>query len=177
MRIRVDNIPEGGRQIAEEIDPSAIELDVPGYGATEAFAFTGRATRLGEDVTLEGSLTGSVDSRCSRCLNDFRMPVDMSIDLVFVPRIEPARDDAEAVDVDIDAGFSYYDGNSIDLLRELRELVLVNLPIKPVCREDCKGLCPRCGADLNDAPCRCAGEKGPSPFDKLKGLKAKLEKQ
>jgi len=177
MRIRVNNIPEGGRQIDEEIDPSAIKLDVPGYALTEALAFTGRASRVGEDVTIEGSLTGSVDSQCSRCLNDFRMPVDMQVDLVFVPRIEPARDDAEEVDVDINAGFSYYDGISIDLLTEIRELVLVNLPIKPVCRDDCKGLCPRCGADLGVAPCRCGGEDDPSPFDKLKELKSKLEKQ
>lgn len=175
MIIRIDNIPEEGQRIEGKIDPSAMQLDMPGYSLTEALAIAGRATRSGEDVMLEGNLTGSVESQCGRCLSYFKMPVDVAVDVVFAPRREPSGEQTEVIDTDVN--ISYYDGNSIDLSQEMNDVILVNLPIKPICREDCKGLCPQCGVDLNTAPCRCGGDKGPSPFDKLKELKAELEKE
>jgi uncharacterized protein len=174
MKIRFDSIPEEGRRVEETIDPSAMQLDMPDYSLTEAISFSGRAARSGENVTLKGNLTGLVDSRCGRCLNDFTMSIDMTVDTVFVPRAE--REDDETEVVDVDESFSYYDGDSVDLPREVKELILVNLPIRPVCRKDCRGLCPRCGVDLNMDTCRCSDESGLSPFDKLKELKAKLER-
>ena len=101
------------------------------------------------------------------------MPIDITVDTIFTPRIE--REDDETEVIEVDESFPFYDGDSIDLQQEAKELVLVSLPIKPVCREDCRGLCPECGADLNTNPCGCGNEGGPSPFDKLKELKAKLE--
>jgi uncharacterized protein len=174
MRIRVDSIPEEGQRIEGEIDSSAIRLDMPVYRLAGAFSFSGRAARRGESVILKGNLTGSVDSRCGRCLNNFEMPIDITVDTIFSPRIE--REDDETEVVEVDESFSFYDGDSIDLQQEAKELILVSLPIKPVCREDCRGLCPKCGVDLNTNPCGCGSESGPSPFDKLKELKAKLEK-
>lgn len=129
----------------------------------------------GEGVTVKGNLTGSVRSQCGRCLGNFKMPVDAGMDIMFLPRSERADDETELVDVD--ESFSYYDGDSIDLLKEIKDLIIVSLPIKPICREDCKGLCPQCGADLNEGPCRCGGKSGPSPFDELKELRSKLEKR
>jgi uncharacterized protein len=103
------------------------------------------------------------------------LSIDIRADIVFVPWIELGDDKTEVVDVD--ESFSYYDGDTIDLPREVRELILVSLPIRPVCRQDCRGLCSRCGADLNRESCRCGAETELSPFSKLKELKAKLEKQ
>ncbi|MBZ0251760.1 MAG: DUF177 domain-containing protein, partial [Candidatus Methylomirabilis sp.] len=64
-----------------------------------------------------------------------------------------------------------YDGEKIDLTALLDEQLSLNAPIQPLCRPDCRGLCPVCGADLNTIPCSCAPERMPSPFEKLKGLK------
>ena len=174
MRIRVDSIPEEGQRIEGKIDPSAMGLDMPGHRFTEALSFSGRAAISGENIILKGNLIGSVESRCGRCLNNFEMPIDITVDTIFAPQIE--REDDETEVVDIDESFSYYDGDSIDLQQEAKELILVSLPIRPVCREDCLGLCPKCGVDLNVNPCGCGSESGPSSFDKLKELKAKLEK-
>jgi uncharacterized protein len=174
MRIRVESIPEEGRQIEETVDPSALQLDMPDYRLTKAIFFSGRAARSGENVTLKGTLTGSVDAQCGRCLNDFKLSIDLKVDTVFIPRI--ALEDGETEVVDVDASFSYYDGDCIDLPRELRELIIVSLPIRPVCREDCRGLCSRCGVDLNQESCQCGDETELSPFSKLKELKARLEK-
>lgn len=173
MRIRVDNIPEEGQRIEGTIDPSSIELDMPGYSFIEPLAFVGRATRSAEDIIVEGSLTGTMKSQCGRCLNGFKMPLDMTMQVVFAPQEEPEADGGGKID--IGENFSYYDGNDIDLSQEVKDLILVNLPISPVCREDCKGLCPQCGVDLNASPCKCGDDKGPSPFDKLKQLKQQIE--
>lgn len=180
MKIRVDSIPGEGLRIERKIEPSDLEPDVPGHGPAEAFSFIGRARRSrvggsGEGVTVKGNLTGSVRSQCGRCLGNFKMPVDAGMDIMFLPRSERADDETELVDVD--ESFSYYDGDSIDLLKEIKDLIIVSLPIKPICREDCKGLCPQCGADLNEGACRCGGKSGPSPFDELKELRSKLEKR
>ena len=175
MKIRVDSIPGEGLRIERKIDPSDLEPDVPGHGLPEAFSFIGRARRSSAGVMVKGNLTGSVRSQCGRCLGNFKMPVDAGMDIMFLPRSERADDETELVDVD--ESFSYYDGDSIDLLKEIKDLIIVSLPIKPICREDCKGLCPHCGADLNEGACRCGGKSGPSPFDELKELRSKLEKR
>ena len=173
MEIRVDSIPEEGVRIERKIDPSELEPDIPAHGLAEALSFIGRASRNGAGVVVKGNLAGSVRSQCSRCLGDFKAPVDMGVDTMFLPRSE--REDDEAEIADDDENFSYYDGDSIDLLREIKDLIIVSLPIKSICSDDCKGLCPHCGADLNASPCQCGGESVPSPFDKLKALKAQLE--
>ena len=172
MRIRVDNIPEDGLRIQGTIDPSSIELNMPGHSLIEPLAFAGRAVRSFEDIIVEGKLTGSVESQCGRCLCSFKMPLDMVVEIVFVPQEEPLADDGGTIEVDED--FSYIVGNDIDLSQEIKDLIIVNLPISPVCREDCKGLCTQCGVDLNTGPCRCGGDKGSSPFDKLRELKPGL---
>ena len=173
MKIRVDRIPEEGRQIEGNIDPASVELDIPCYSLDEPLALKGRAARTGEDVYVEGTLTGSLNSECSRCLVNFRMPLDLDLNIVFAPQKEGMEEDNDALEQD--ENLSYYSGDSIDLVQEIKDLILVTLPIKPICRPDCKGLCPQCGADLNTNPCRCEQHKGPSPFDKLKELKGKLE--
>jgi uncharacterized protein len=70
---------------------------------------------------------------------------------------------------ELDAG--WYRGSEIDLTRFLREVVALALPVQPLCREDCRGLCPRCGADRNLERCACAEVKASSPFAVLRRLK------
>ncbi len=173
MRIRVDNIPEDGLQLNGTIDPSSIEFNMPDYSLVEPLAFVGRATRAVENVVVKGRLTGSVQSQCGRCLDSFSMPVDVAVRIVFAPEQEPSAEDGFVTEAD--ENFSYYAGNTIDLSREAKDLILVNLPIRPICGEDCKGLCPGCGVDLNKDPCKCGGGGAPSPFDELRELKQRIE--
>jgi len=169
MRIRVESILEGGKSLHEKIDPASIVLEEPYYSIDEPLTFTGHAIRSGEDIYVKGRLQGAVTSECGRCLKTFAMQIDLPVDSVFVPQREDTQDEDEMFEPE--SNVSYYDGDSIDLLRELKDTILVNLPIKPVCRPDCKGLCPQCGTDLNKGSCRCEDRKGPSPFDKLKNLR------
>lgn len=173
MKIRVDSIHEGGKPVEGTIDPADMRLEEPYCSIDEPLIFSGYATRNAEDVSVKGSLTGSIKSQCSRCLEAFTMTIDMVMDTDFLPRRVDSEDEGDLFEPG--SNLSYYDGDSIDLLQEIRDLILVNFPIKPVCRPDCKGLCPQCGAELNKSPCRCEQHKGPSAFDKLKELKFKLK--
>ena len=175
MRIRVDTIPAEGQHLDGTIEPSEIGLDVPGYRLNEPLIFSGHATKSLDDVYVEGSLRGAVSSECSRCLKNFDMPLDLEMKILYIPDKERPGEKGEMLESD--SNLSLYEDDVVDLLREINDLVLVNLPLKPICRSDCKGFCPQCGADLNVSPCECEQDRGPSPFDKLKGLKAKLEQK
>ncbi|MBI5115966.1 DUF177 domain-containing protein [Candidatus Poribacteria bacterium] len=176
MKIRVDKIPEEGQDIETKFEPSEVNLNFRGYNLREDIAFTGRATRSDDDVYVTGTLKGSITSECSRCLASFAMPVEMAMNVLCVPERDMATREEEMADqpaVDL----SFYKEDVIDLLHETRELLIVNLPVKPVCSDECKGLCPQCGADLNVAPCACELDAISSPFEKLKDLKGKLKEK
>jgi len=103
---------------------------------------------------LVGDVRAQLELDCSRCLEPFLLPVEATFDLRYLPAsamsTEPER---EVADEDLD--LSYYRDDQIDLNELLREQFYLALPMKPLCREDCRGLCPQCGANLNTAPCTC----------------------
>ncbi|UCD57328.1 MAG: DUF177 domain-containing protein [Candidatus Hydrogenedentota bacterium] len=175
MKVHVDEVPEGGQHIEGSIQPSDVKLELPGYSLTQPLTFAARARKTGDDVYMEGNLRGVVNSQCSRCLTSFNLPLDMDVNVIYVP--EKERLGKEGNVLEPDSNLSFYEGDAIDLLREVKDLIHVNLPIKPICRPDCRGLCPRCGADLNVAPCECEQQTEGSLFEKLRELKSRLERE
>lgn len=105
---------------------------------------------------LEGTARTELELSCSRCLESFRMPVDATFDVRYLPatEMESAEQEREVEEDDLET--SYYRDDQIDLNELLREQFYLALPMKPLCREDCKGLCPRCGTNLNTGACDCA---------------------
>lgn len=112
--------------------------------------------RTGERVTVRGTVSGTARLECVRCLASFEHPVHAPLD-VFAERAGTgrARDEKE---LERDEYMRFHDGRQLDLAEEARETLLLELPMVPRCREDCRGLCPRCGADLNAGPCGCPSE-------------------
>jgi len=104
-----------------------------------------------------GRLRAELELPCSRCLEPFRLSVDMPLDLRYWPAGElDAEEPAEDRDVSEEAvDTSYYRDDVLDLNELLREQFYLALPMKPLCKEECLGLCPECGADRNTAPCGC----------------------
>jgi len=109
--------------------------------------------RTGELVAIRGRVRSAARLECVRCLRTFDLAITADLTVVMDraggrPRLghELERDD----------DMKLHDGRLLDLREEAREALLLELPITPHCREDCRGLCPRCGADLNDGPCGCA---------------------
>jgi uncharacterized protein len=120
---------------------------------------------------LEGTVKTELELSCSRCLEPFRMPVDAHFNLRYHPDTEVAaeQDDRQVPDEDLET--SYYHEDTIDLNDLLREQFFLALPMKPLCREGCRGLCPQCGTNLNGDGCQCqAGWEDPR-LAPLKALK------
>ena len=118
---------------------------------------------------LVGTSQTELELLCSRCLEPFRMPVDSSFDLRYLPATEMAADEEREVQ-EADLETSYYRDDQIDLNELLREQFYLALPMKPLCREDCKGLCAQCGTNLNTGTCACAAEWEDPRLAPLKGL-------
>ena len=122
-----------------------------------------------EKFRLEGTVRTQLELMCSRCLEPYRMPVDASFDLRFLPATEmPTEEERELEDEDVD--ISYYRDDQIDLNELLREQFYLALPMKPLCTEDCKGLCPQCGTNLNTGTCSCEAVWEDPRLAPLKGL-------
>ena len=122
-----------------------------------------------EKFRLSGAAQTELELQCGRCLEPFRMPVDASFDLRFLPASEMADgEEREVQDEDLDT--SYYRDDEIDLNELLREQFYLALPMKPLCRDDCRGLCPQCGTNLNTGTCTCTTEWEDPRLAALKGL-------
>ena len=119
-----------------------------------------------------GRVQAELELPCSRCLEPYRLPVDVPLDLRYAPASE--SEDGEAnEDRDIsadDTDSSYYHDDMLDLNELLREQFYLALPMKPLCREGCLGLCPQCGADRNTTSCNCQPDWQDPRFAELKRL-------
>ena len=118
---------------------------------------------------LAGTARTELELLCSRCLEPFRMPVDSSFDLRFLPATEMSADEEREVQ-EADLETSYYRDDQIDLNELLREQFYLALPMKPLCAEGCKGLCAQCGTNLNTGTCACAVGWEDPRLAPLKGL-------
>jgi len=115
--------------------------------------------RKHEEVRISGSLVTEVSASCARCLIAVSIPVDLQLDLIYHPVVESF---AEEPDLELsyqDLNLSYYANDVIDLDELIREQIQLALPVRVLCREECRGLCPVCGADRNRETCSCAGKQ------------------
>jgi uncharacterized protein len=118
-----------------------------------------RLDRDGADVVVTGEIGAVVIQTCSRCLEEFATQVRPVIDVRLEPRPATGADvELGADDLDVD----FYDNDEVNLGRLIETETLLGLPMKPLCREECRGLCPTCGVNRNTAPCRC-GERPRDP--------------
>jgi uncharacterized protein len=102
---------------------------------------------------VQGRATTALEVECSRCLEPFPAPIDASFDLRYLPQGDARGDDVEIADEDLSTAF--YHADRLDLGQLLEEQFYLALPMKPLCREDCAGLCSECGANLNVRACGC----------------------
>jgi len=115
---------------------------------------------------LTGQINGTLRLECGRCLEPFDVVVDAPFELRYVSAEHHPGDSEREVEDD-DLSTAFFDDNAIDLEDLMREQFLLALPMKPLCSDACKGLCPECGANLNTNPCNCTPSWGDP---RLKGL-------
>jgi uncharacterized protein len=179
LKINVSKIPEGGMNLRFEKDGAWFRSFLT---EAEAFEFAlGRievvcnVRRIKETVFIEGSVTTSAETRCCRCLETARMPLQASFKYTFSPApLEPQEEvELNAEDLEL----AYYEEDTIDLDRVIFEQIMLQIPIKPLCGETCKGLCPHCGINLNLASCGCEAETFDERLAVLKKFKVNLNKE
>jgi uncharacterized protein len=122
------------------------------------------------EVRLEGRLTVEMETECDRCLGRARFPLDAAFDLFYRPASFNEGEDEVEID-EGEAQMGFYQGGGMELEEVLREQILLVMPMQRICREDCKGICPTCGANRNEAPCGCKEEHPDSRWSALEGLK------
>ena len=126
-----------------------------------------------KDIRLNGELRTSLELPCARCLEPVVEEVDRKFDLLYRPQGSDAGKEELSV-TGAEAEISYYAGEGLELEDAVREQVLLALPLKVICREDCRGLCPHCGRNLNVEPCSCADAVDDPRWAALKEIRSKL---
>ena len=112
-------------------------------------ALTGRIAKAGEDYLVRADLAGELETPCARCLEPARVPIAIPMTLTFV-----SSDEADASD-DEDTDVIPFTGVEIDVSDEVRDEIVLALPMNPLCTETCRGLCPVCGGNRNQVACAC----------------------
>jgi uncharacterized protein len=144
---------------------------------------TGRADLLVEhrghkievpDIRLRAAYKGDFWLQCARCLEPVPTALEASFDLIFRPQSVDAEMGERAISPD-ETEIGYYEESGLRLEDVVREQVLLSLPARTLCREDCKGLCPRCGQDLNGESCTCDKSATDARWNALQGLAGTLE--
>jgi len=171
MFIDINKIDEDGLSFERTLDFS--DLDDGAGQATSAapVRIRGSVERNGETVDLTGRLNATVRLSCARCLESFDLPVDRE----FVLRLVAEETGPEAAkDADADVSVFQAPEGRADLREIATEQIYLSLPMKPVCREDCKGLCPACGANRNVDECGCPQEPEDLRLAPLRELQQRL---
>lgn len=169
-----------------EVPPERVSEWLDGHPMRDALGAPAPDPRAGDGVAdLElygegahafaaGTFTGHVIVACGRCVGEVRLEIAEKLRVTFLPAAEMPAEDAEAEEgaevTEGDLDVFAFDGETIDLEPLLREQFVLAVPFAPLCREDCKGLCPQCGTDLNSGTCTCEEPIDPR-LAALKGLK------
>ena len=175
MKLSVYDIEEAAKELSYD-EPTAPLNDVLVHGQVCDYTFTVPAAvrieyyRAGQELFLHGHITGSVVGQCARCVEEYDFVLDKDFSIVLVPRRE-LEDQAELEEEDLD--LSFYGGEEIDLSPLVREQLILALPTRPLCREGCRGLCPKCGANLNMQECACATAAEDPRLAVLRNLRVK----
>jgi uncharacterized protein len=127
-----------------------------------------------KDIRLRGRLSAGLELQCARCLEPVKQDVEREFELLYRPLgADAGRDELSVTAAEAEIG--YYQGDGILLEDVLREQVLLALPLKVTCREDCKGLCPHCGKNLNQEQCSCNVPMEDPRWAALKDVRDRLE--
>jgi len=202
MLVKIEEIKDQGLDLTEALKREVLDAalsDSEGFSYVSATPLAVSFRKVSDRVLLNGKIEVTVAAPCKRCLAEVKHTVPVSFSLRMVPEAKPvARDEddvappkgkrrkhhqkkeddeaatqASSFELD-DVDAEPFDGKTIDLDPIVREQVLLALPVSVVCRDDCKGLCPKCGQNLNERDCGHGAEKEIDPrLARLKDLKLK----
>jgi uncharacterized protein len=127
-------------------------------------------TRSDRSILVHAVLRVDVDLECGRCVSKFNAPLTLDIQEEYLPRINIATGEALPRAEEDKEAFAIDERNILDLLEAVRQYALLAVPMKPLCKPDCAGLCPTCGYNLNQGDCPCPPQEIDPRWDKLRQL-------
>jgi uncharacterized protein len=154
MRIELEKLEQGRGSFAHTYQPEELDLTDERVTLIGQIKVTGSVRRSGAEVIVTGRLSSRVSVECDRCLKTVELPVsaEFSVDYITGQDYETSQG-AELTEEDLDV--SVFDGETIDVDELVKEQILLSIPDRTLCQEDCKGMCSSCGADLNTGACNC----------------------
>jgi len=159
MRLELSHIRQPETEFKKVFQPAELASRDEEYRVTAPVDLRMVIHKDHDRFRLVGTVKTELELDCSRCLEPFKLPVEREFDLRFLPAgaAEPETDDDDETEVeDDDVAITFYRDEQIDLDELLREQFYLTLPMKPLCSEACKGICPQCGTNRNTAPCDCS---------------------
>jgi uncharacterized protein len=127
--------------------------------------------RSGDEIFFHGRVTGQAIGHCARCLEAYAFDIASNFSFVLVPKSPLGAAEIELNEEDLD--LSFYEGEEIDVSPLVLEQIVLALPTRPLCTENCQGLCPQCGINRNNETCECVVDQGDPRLAVLRNLKLK----
>ena len=165
----------------EDILPEGIEIEVclnPGDPAVRGLNIKGpvvgsfKIRKMGQQVLVRGNVSGEVQLKCARCLSDFTIGIREGIDIELRPVLDLDRSAQERELGSDDLDVEFFRGEALDVDHLAAEQITLCIPMKPLCQDDCGGICLGCGADMTLKTCGCEPDTDPrwSSLKDIKGL-------
>lgn len=175
MRLDLSHIRQAETAFLRQYEPSGFAGDDEDYRVIAPVSLEFTIHKDQDRFRLVGSVATTLELACSRCLEPFTLPVNARFDLRYLPQgagqQEASTGEGEEGEVqDDDVSVSFYRDDEIDLADLLREQFYLVLPMKPLCREECQGLCPHCGVNRNVETCQCSARWDDPRLSALKAL-------
>ena len=160
---------ERERRIDETLPAGSIDLELPNARVASDVTLQGELSKSAAATALKGRLSGTLEIACDRCLEPQQRPIDVELDLEFVPERSFGAEsnlELQGDDLKLDA----IPDDSIDTAAIAREQILLDIPQQFFCEEDCQGLCQKCGTNLNETDCGCSDTETDPRWAALKNL-------
>jgi uncharacterized protein len=165
MIIKISNLSEGTHELTFEEKVETLDLQKPFFGKFKSYMVL---NKLHDQLILSVKSEFKVKFQCDRCGKEFNTKLNSEYQMVYLQNEEPADTKSDHVN------YLNRTADKIEIKNDVREFALLSVPMKTLCKEDCKGLCFRCGADLNIEQCKCNDEEIDPRWKPLLNLKDKL---
>ena len=159
LRFQISDLLTSPGDARSEAASVLVSVDLPNASVLEPADIDLEMRSLTDGIVVRGSISSQARLTCNRCLTEWTQPVVATFDQVY--RLHPE---------DADDELPIEDRSWIDLDAVVHDELSLGMPLAPLCKEDCRGLCPTCGTDLNVEPCAGHGEESDSPFASLRDL-------
>lgn len=164
MKLALAQVPAEGCEVRFTAEEAVLSDAGEGIRPRGGIAVEGRAEHEGSGLRVTGTVRAHLELACARCLGTFDFPVESRFDVTY-SRVVPVEDEVELEGRELTV--CHLEGDTVDLSELAREEVLLAVPMAPLCAPDCRGLCPRCGANLNQGPCGCEAAAADPRFQVL----------